>query len=509
MYAEWPASRDAQSLEYGARPGFGRRWGAIVTGVAYLANVGTRDILLDGKPLPWPRPDGADLLSQYETVRSRLDAPILLPGLHHVLGLVHRVDLVVLFASDQPDPPATREDFWKRDTIHLGRILAQFLQDRLAGRVGRVECRPIPHDPSSHDHAVRFYSNELPILVPPAEYDAVWLAPIGGVDACNMGLTLNAVRLYRRNCQAIYVNPMGHVQTLELHKDILGGYAREEGRAHLSRRDFPALRRTLDVAHLGKPWQLPLCDYADARLRFDFQAADAAIEKAVGEASGAEEKARIRRCRGSLTFMLLLNEGARQQPDSTSAEMVWGEWLKLQRSRLTELYFNLRLKAERGEWVDFLGRLFRLYEAALRLCFEMETRHSTEKHGDGFPDFEKAIRSDTDVLAYFEEKGVSWQQPDNHVLRMWLEARVRKDGKKLGQVRGALNKIHGLSELRNKSILAHGYQGVGRDVIEARLKGQSVLDFIDADLRGVLSALDVPVTPADDWLAGVVSLLEV
>src|SRR5262249_40741165 len=83
---------------------------------------------------------------------------------------------------------------------------------------------------------------------------------------------------------------------------------------------------------------------------------------------------------------------------SQSREEAWEEWFKLQRLLLGELFFNLQLKAEGGEWVDFLGRLFRSHEAVLRLVFELETRHSTDGNDtSGYPDFEKVLQQKSDL----------------------------------------------------------------------------------------------------------------
>jgi hypothetical protein len=472
--------------------------------IAYIANVGTRDIQVDGKPLSRPRSEGAELLAQYDAVRARLSAPIVFPGLLRVLETAPRIEHIQLFATDQARH-TTEERFYDKDTIELGRILERLLREELGERLGTIDCRPIPHNPADHGLASTFFAGRLRVLVPPETYDAVWVAPVGGADATNLGITLEAIRTYRGKCQLIYVFPGERVQTLDLQREILRDYAREEVKAHLDRRDFVAVRGTLVRSRLGSPWLPALCAYADCRLRFDFAGAAAALDEATVATDGAEEVARIEQCRTSLARLSKENDVV--QPDSISSEKAWDEWFLLQRACLAELYFNLRLRVLRGEWVDFLGRLFRLSEASLRLAFELGTRHSTEKVDGGFPDFGKALEADAELVALFKQKGVTWQEPNSGTLGIWLGAQAKRDGKLWGPVHAAMKKIAELAELRNKSILAHGFQGVSRGRIEEILK-QPVMDFVDRDLRKLLTQLDTSVTETDDPLRAIVRWLE-
>ena len=82
----------------------------------------------------------------------------------------------------------------------------------------------------------------------------VYVAPVGGADASNVGLAINAVRHYRDHCQFIYVLEKAGVQLLNLHAELLGDYARREAAAHLNRRDYAALAQTLCQGRLGEPW---------------------------------------------------------------------------------------------------------------------------------------------------------------------------------------------------------------------------------------------------------------
>lgn len=455
--------------------------------VVYLANVGTQEVQRNGKRLEKPRLDGAELLANYEAVRGELSTPILSAGIGHVLQTADTIERVQLFVSDQPAPPVTLERHWERDTIELGKLLQRLLQEQFGERLQRIECEPMRFNPSDYNRTLPFFAERLPLLIPPDGVDAVYVAPVGGTDASNVGLTINAVRTYREKCQFIYVPERGSVQVLRLHEELLGDYARQEAKAHLARHNYAALRETLKQAHLGKPWHQHLCDYADHRMRFDFQRAEEALQAAIGAAEGGEIRLKLARLQE--TLQPFLREQA--PPTSASDEATWTRWFELQRQLLSELFFNLQLKAERGEWVDFLGRLFRLYEAVLRLIFELETRHSTEKHEDsGFEDFSRAIEANTELHNYLVKKRVRFQEANTRNLMLALEFWVRHGkGKEYGRLRDTLNVIASqeLSSLRHKTIIAHGYRGVSReDVQEAA--GMPVEQLIE-ELRNALDAV--------------------
>jgi hypothetical protein len=461
--------------------------------VVYLANVGTRDVQHGGKPLHKPRPEGEALVASYEAVRRDLSAPILAAGIRHVLQVSPTLGRMQLFVSDQPAPPRTPAGHWDRDTIFFGTLLQRLLRDQFGQAIEQIECEPMRFNPSDYNRTVPFFAENLPLLVPPDVADIVYVAPVGGTDASNVGLTINAVDCYRDRCQFIYVMPEGQVQLLNLHRELLDDYARREAAAHLERQDYAALRETLRRGQLGRPWHQHLCDYADRRMRFDFARADAALQEAITTADGGETKAHLARLRQWLRPFL----AAQPQPASASTGAQWSSWFDLQRVFLGELFHNLRLKVQQGEWVDFLGRVFRLHEGILRLVFELETRHSTDgTDRKGYPDFEKAIREDSELSGLKIDA-----RPTTFVLGRVLEHWVRTGGKATyGPVEGARGLIEELTALRNKSIIAHGYEAVSEEDIRRALKGRPVSFLLDK-VREALERLGVNLAEEADPFA--------
>src|SRR5262249_26469774 len=205
------------------------------------------------------RADGEALLANYEVVRCELTAPILSAGIAHVLRVGGKIARVLLFVSDQPDPPTTPVHHWERDTIAFGKLLQRLLREQFGDRVEQIQCEPIRLNPADYNRMLPCFAERLPVLLPPGQADVVYIAPVGGADASNVALPISAVRCYRDRCQFIYVMPDGQVHLLSLHQELLGDYARQEAAAHLRRHDYAALGETLRRARFGKDWHLHLC----------------------------------------------------------------------------------------------------------------------------------------------------------------------------------------------------------------------------------------------------------
>ncbi|GEM_PF-1465138 len=461
--------------------------------IVYVANVGTRDLTLDDAFVAPPRRQGEELLGRYDEVRHRLAAPILEPGLRHALRSAGRVDLVVLFASDQPETtPAKYRD---NDTIFLAELIRRRLaeHEELAPHVGRVVVERISGNPADYGAMLAFYERALPAVVP-ERVTTVYVAPVGGADASNVGLWLTALRRFGSRVEMIYVMPDGSVEELPVARLLLRDFRRHQALTLLHHYEYAPLAELVETfPEWGGTWVPHLLRAQSRRLRFDFQGAVEALEAATAQASG-QARARLERLREDLKAW----QAEIPPPRADDNDEQWEAWLRRQREGLAELYWNAAIKAARHEWVDFLGRLFRLVEGVQRLIFEQETRHSTERIDGSFADFTAALRADEELMAFLEQEGVRGLDgeeitPNTFVLftviRYWVERAGR--GRQLGPVYGVVKKVRELSDLRNKTIIAHGWQGVSRGEVERQAKG-SVEELLE-ELRRALEAIGVPV----------------
>lgn len=448
--------------------------------ICYLANVGTRDLTLGDKPLSSPRQEGEALLRQYEDIRNQLGAPILIPGLSRAVEKAGHVSQLVLFVSDQS--ATTLSQYRDKDTVYLGELLKLFLLKRFGHKLGDVIVERLLGNPADYNVTLDFFTKRLPELLPRDRVDVVYVVPVGGADASNVGLWVSAIRLYREKVQLLYVMPDGRVDVLALHAELLRERFRAQAAAHLGVHDYAGLQRLLGVEpDFSLSWVPPLCAYAHHRLHFDFRRATDALIKAKQTAVG-ERRAQMERLQASLSPFL---QGV-AAPTSGSPESSWTEWLALQRQCLGEMFLHIQVKAEQKEWLEWLGRLFRLHEAILRFVFEEEMRHSTEGNDRrGYPDYERALTANSALKAYLCNKGVEEIRPTTYALGLALEFWVTQSGKgrELGTVRSGVQQVEKLRELRHKSAIAHGYEGVSCEQIEQIVPISELLGAVWAALE--------------------------
>jgi hypothetical protein len=169
----------------------------------------------------------------------------------------------------------------------------------------------------------------------------------------------------------------------------------------------------------------------------------------------------------------------------------WRHWLDRQAQLMVELYFNLRLKYRSGEYVDFLSRLFRLHEAVLRYLFEQEASISTDKGGE--KTFRDYIRARPPLQDFLDKHKLEYW-PTTRVLAAILDFWVTREqkGPQYGPVHRWIQRLEKLSDLRHKSIGAHGYLGISQQEITERWNSASVVE----DLAKVLG--HVGLTLEDD-----------
>ena len=110
----------------------------------------------------------------------------------------------------------------------------------------------------------------------------------------------------------------------------------------------------------------------------------------------------------------------------------------------------------------------------MRYVFEKETKVITEKIKGGYEDFERYVKSDKELLSFLEREGIKLEHidPNRRILRKIIEFWVKKrDFIKCGQIFGFVDRINkpegsSLADLRNKSILAHGFEGISKKEFE-------------------------------------------
>jgi hypothetical protein len=155
---------------------------------------------------------------------------------------------------------------------------------------------------------------------------------------------------------------------------------------------------------------------------------------------------------------------------------------------IEELLYNLEAKAWLNEYVDMLGRVFRLQEALLGWIVRSEIGIETDE--DRVVEA-KEVETVPGLWEYMEEKLPGGSRINRRSLTVISGYLLKPTAglpderrERISNVRSAANKIDKLSNLRNKTIVAHGFEGVSeREVVQTWGS-----DTLVEDLRSTVGA---------------------
>lgn len=437
--------------------------------VLILANIGNRDVMHAGKFLPSPREDGAWLHESYRKESSKIVLPIISPALEYISNEWERevADPAAagLFCTDQENLR-----FRGSDTVEVARLVRRKILDgfqkpsedsppRLHFGGGKaVQTYTIEGTPARYDDMYSFYERFFASNSHFRDPEG-WLCFIltsGGTPAMNAMLIFHAVRHFGENCVQIYISPEGVASDMQVGEEMVRAAVERRFNETLDVLQFRAAAKVLERASRGG-YRSAACRYAEHRMAFDFRQA----RKRCLEASRGAEGDVKRYLDGHSRITQDLERGASNQA-----------------LLIEELFYNLEVKYEAGEFVDVLGRAFRLQEALLTWTVESNTDIRTGKRKK-LSDQEKAVDSVSGLRASLD----SYRTRDNTKLEMKREinrvaltaitehlttsdaqlpeeARVRAE-----KVAEAAAKIEALADLRNQTIIAHGFEGVSEEDI--------------------------------------------
>lgn len=448
--------------------------GGVSRKVLILANVGNRDVLLDGEALWPPREKGAEILERFNKVARDVALPIVSPALRHIGSSGWEVSEspdVGLFYTDQGD-----ERFRGSDTVEFAKIMKRKLLDEFPRREesGGVQfssgksifTKPIRESPARYDDMYGFYRDYFAGNAHIREPEG-WLCFVltsGGTPAMNAMLILHAVQHFGENCVQIYVSPEGEAHDMRVGEEIVRAAVERRFDDALAASQFRAAAEILEDGERGG-YRASACRYAEHRLAFDFRGADRHCREALKKSEGDAR----RWLEGHSRLAQKLQYGA-SDPSLL----------------IEELFYNLEVKWVCGEYVDVLGRSFRLAEALRTWIIES----NTPIRNDGKTSLKKQKSEIIAIPGLWEriEKKLDIERPELNrfalttIMEYMIEAEAHfpeEARERVARVMEGLEKIDKLAELRNKTILAHGFEGVSRERLEAEYGSDSLIE----DLR--------------------------
>jgi hypothetical protein len=433
-----------------------------------LANVGSNDV----KQLPGPtdvrtRDAHGDLLAAYEaigpTFAARVEAPILRAYLNLIIARHGRVDTVILFGTDQPNPHP-------QDTIDGAHVLARWARDTYGDHLGEVRVVPIEVDGVHlYDRMTDWYAAVLPDVVPfdPAGGRPRYLVGItGGTPAQSVGILTGAIGAWGDAVEPVYVpdtrdtgGPSVAV-TLRVATQLRRQAFRQPVATLLERGWFEAAAQVLDT--WGAAEATAMAHAARAIQRW----LDADLAGAVAQATVAR---RALREAGHAP-------GGDADPDHAPAAI---EALRRtlaglhgaddDSQRFSDLYWNAALSRDHGRLADFVGRTTFLAEAVARWVV-----------GDAVapdaPIWDALAQIDHAIEAGDHPRGI--HPTDLAFARRCLRVLVGDPGRHVPTA--------GVRGVRNRSIVAHGFGAVSEGEI-----AEAVAHDLAGEGLGAWGAYDV------------------
>jgi hypothetical protein len=438
--------------------------------ILFLSNIGNSDLGKDEKPIFNPREHNIFEESKklYESGDFYNLEPILLKKKIEKLNNPINDLEIVLFATMQ-------EEENPQDTYYIAKIVKELLIKDFPNLKDKIKIERISRNPADYGEMIEYYAEKLDKFND--DYDRVYLGITGGTPAQISSLIINGVLKWEEKVRTIY-KPRGK----EPKENKIG----EKIFKILKSKEFEAFKKShmYDLASelvmrfkLVDNWE---CEYhylkgLHYKKLFDFKRAKEEFNIAL-EFADLEYQEKISKELGIL-------EELSKEPKSLD------ERIKKYALLIDLLIDNAIMKWENGEYVDFVGRIFRIEEALLRVIFEREFKIGTDK--ESFEDFKKFLIEHEDIVEFIKKELDLKElepKPTRKVLFGILMYMVKKmdKGKELRNIYEPIKRIEKLGDLRNTSIIAHGFDGISKeDIIMHYNKNNEDEDKIIKDLENI------------------------
>lgn len=345
-----------------------------------------------------------------------------------------------------------------KDTIYMAYIIKEIIKRKYNLLDKNIKIIQITRDPSDRDTMYDFYHEFFKGI----HVDGIaFVSLTGGAPAQNEALLFESILKFGQNIQALYL-PMDKkdVKILSVGERIYKSILDTQLDAFKKKQLYAPAIEIAEKYDLDE--DLDLLKGENYKDLFDFGKALDCYNKAFLKYSGNKRN----EINKKIKRIERLNE--------RNIEAL-----------LEELYENMIRRWEQGAYVDFLGRLFRFDEAVLRFWLEKEFNISTEP--SEYSKFKDFIYSKRELKEFLEKERTSIDKLNRKVMFDILRYFVKnpdqithiEDIDATRFIYDILKKIKNLSDLRNSSILGHGFDGVSKEKIDEKYDGNILNDLND------------------------------
>ncbi|RLF93122.1 hypothetical protein DRN52_06935, partial [Thermococci archaeon] len=378
-----------------------------------------------------------------------------------------------------------------KDTYPLGEIVKIILKERYRERGIEINVENSSISESPVDVA-SLYERFLNIISSKKEeeYDAVFVATTGGTPAMIRALTIASVVKFGGKVREVY-KPVG---------------------SNVKEFDFPLrIHSKIGEDIVRTLWDLGMYFSALKLLKENTEVKLSRDEVSLLEAeanfySFNFEKAKEIITKNGLT--LSPNKKVRERSLELFEYIEGLEGKKKDNKSIYKVKVLLEVAEKRwrsGMYAEFLGILFRLLESVLEtiyICYGI----NPWSNGDASDEWRNFINRSPRQSEAATSSGIDLSRPNRISLIFMIPAlkEIEEDRDKkraLNEIKRIADRLQSLAELRNKSIIAHGFEGVSREKIickyskkESRDIGPIGDEIIIKDLRKLLEKLEMIVS---------------
>lgn len=468
-------------------------------------NIGNSDLTADGQRPKLPRPDGSALWQGFAAHRFTL--PIIEPCLQSLFDHGLEIGRLVLFYTDQPENAQTNApdrygvSLRDKDTLWYANIAERLLRERFGARIASIDRVQVERgdgqaiNPSLYDEAFDAYGALIARTYVPA-LTTCYVLMAGGIPACNIALQIQSLSAYGERCRFLYQPEGGQPYELRVGVQMQATFRRAAALEALAQYDFVAALRNVETLQLANTGLIALLRYACYREAFDFVRARVALADGLLQASGELR-----------TFLATLQPDLLRLAERADTAML-----------LQEVYASAHMSFINGRYADFLGRVFRFQEAALRHLVEsrlsLPTDMSPAVKDVNLAGFLQGIAESPALQAHLDAARIDGRPlrysdgPNRPVMISIIEFITKGGGRSDGTpylttadqgrfvgLKKAMDKMSSLAELRNQSIIAHGYAGVSREELDRVYTGDAAGIIADMEKVITLSGIGQPRSP--------------
>lgn len=397
------------------------------------------------------------LLNYYPKGLEYIDLPIIKSAMEKVKNDLgnDKLTKIVFMVTNQDH---------KKDTIKLGEILLKIKNDNknkeLKEKIGLAGLKDTPKvstscidiNPSDYDLMMKKYEEEVARL---QGAEKLFIEITGGTPAMSTALLFNATNQINKKVIPFYIDRKSKdAYSLTISESLRKADSKKQICLFIKNQNYKGAETLVndyaskyDVSEKKQVYiVLNMIQAASSRIEFDFDIAEKYIKKVKDESPKSRDI-----CNSFQNYIQKLRDGNETY-------------------LINELKNNAIYKYNNGAYTDFLGRIFRIQEDIYSNILLIKNVVVDKEDGKLFLKEEALSEAQIDKLNSAEiQPGVKLQYKDRELniesMKKILEIILKENSLEFELVNECA-KLKSLKSLRNKSILAHGYNGVSKEKID-------------------------------------------